>query len=111
MREGIDWPWLAHGIMACTFGGLKSYLQSGGRLLRAHPSLDQVVIQDHGGNFWRHDSLNADREWQLEDTDKSIQEKHDEKYRTKSEPEPIVCPKCAKVRKTGGDLPGLRLRL
>src|SRR5690606_19790965 len=40
LREGIDWPFLAHGIFATVFGSLASYLQSGGRLLRNHPSLD-----------------------------------------------------------------------
>jgi superfamily II DNA or RNA helicase len=104
LREGIDWGHLAHGVFACSFGSLKSYLQSGGRLLRAHPSLTEVTVQDHGGNFWRHDSLNADREWSLEDTDKSIQDAHDERMRSKSEPEPVVCPKCAKVRLPGTSL-------
>ena len=101
LREGIDWPHLYHGIFACTFGSVTSYLQAGGRLLRNHESLDHVIIQDHGGNFWRHDSLNADRHWSLDDSDKSIREKHDEIFRTKAKPEPIVCPKCAKVRPSG----------
>ena len=68
LREGIDCTWLAHGIFATVFGSLQSYLQSGGRLLRAHDGLDHVVVQDHGGNWWRHGSLNADREWRLEYT-------------------------------------------
>jgi len=50
MREGINWPWIAHGIFATVFGSLTSYIQAGGRLLRAHPSMDRVTIQDHGGN-------------------------------------------------------------
>jgi superfamily II DNA or RNA helicase len=105
LREGINAPWLSHGIFACTFGSVSSYIQAGGRLLRAFPGLRGVTVQDHGGNFWRHDSLNVDREWSLDDTDKSIQEKHDEAYRTKAEPEPIVCPKCAKVRSQGASCP------
>src|SRR5207302_733945 len=36
LREGIDAPWLCHGIFATVFGSLQSYLQSGGRLLRAY---------------------------------------------------------------------------
>lgn len=110
LREGVDWPWLQHGIFACTFGSVASYLQAGGRLLRQYfvdgaPQLEGVTVQDHGGCFWRHDSLNADREWLLTDTDKSLQEKHDEIYRTKAEPEPIVCPKCSKVRSRGAHCP------
>src|SRR5690606_24932640 len=76
-------------------------IQSGGRLLRAHPSIDQVTIQDHGGNFWRHDSLNCDREWRLDQTETAIASDHAEKYRSKAEPEPIVCPQCKAVRKHG----------
>lgn len=49
LREGIDCPWLAHGIFATAFGSLQTYLQSGGRLLRTHPGLSHVTIQDHGG--------------------------------------------------------------
>lgn len=105
LREGVDWPHLAHGVFACTFGGICSYLQAGGRLLRAHPSLSAVTIQDHGGNYWRHDSLNADREWSLDDTERKIANKHEELYRTKAEPEPIVCPKCSKVRAGGATCP------
>lgn len=110
LREGIDFPWLEHCIFACTFGSVKSYLQAGGRLLRQHyvdgtPRLTTVTVQDHGGNFWRHDSLNADRECSLEDTDKKLEEKHDELYRTKAAPEPIVCPKCFKVRTSGAVCP------
>ena len=50
LREGIDAPWLAHAIFATIFGSLQSYVQSGGRLLRAFPGLESVTIQDHGGN-------------------------------------------------------------
>lgn len=68
MREGIDMPWLRHGIFATIFGSLQTYLQAGGRLLRAGGSSDAVTIQDHGGNWWRHGSLNEDRDWHLDDT-------------------------------------------
>ncbi|QDV74787.1 hypothetical protein [Botrimarina mediterranea] len=101
MREGVDWTHLVHSVFACTFGGICGYLQSGGRVLRNHPSLDHVVIQDHGGNYWRHDSLNADRVWSLDDTEAKIADRHAEAYREKKEAEPIVCPKCAKVRARG----------
>ena len=101
MREGVDWTHLAHCVFACTFGGVCGYLQSGGRVLRNHPDLDHVVIQDHGGNFWRHDSLNCDRVWSLEDTEAKIAERKANEHREKKEPEPIVCPKCSAVRASG----------
>lgn len=101
LREGIDFPWLAHGIFACTFGGIASYIQSGGRMLRAHHSLDHVVIQDHGGNYWRHDSLNCDREWSLNKSEAQMAGEQAEHYRTKAEAEPVSCPQCGKVRRGG----------
>lgn len=100
LREGIDAPWLAHGIFATVFGSLKSYLQSGGRLLRAHPSLDHVTIQDHGGNWHRHGSLNEDRVWNLAYTEAMIQGMREDRLRNKGEggtKEPFICPQCKKV--------------
>lgn len=101
MREGIDWPWLAHGILATSFGSLTSYLQAGGRMIRKHPSLERVTIQDHGGNWWRHGSLNADREWHLDGLDRVVSSERAERIREKKEPEPIVCPRCNAVRLHG----------
>lgn len=103
LREGIDWPHLYHGIFACSFGSVSAFLQAGGRLLRAHDSLDRVVIQDHGGNWWRHDSLNADRIWELGDTERSLKARHERKYRTKAATEPVVCPKCKMIRRGGAE--------
>lgn len=101
MREGIDWPWLYHCIMATVFGSPTSYLQAGGRLLRSHESLDHVLLQDHGGNWWRHGSLNADREWRLEYTARMVSAMREERLREKKEAEPIVCPECGSVRASG----------
>lgn len=97
LREGIDAPWLAHGILATVFGSLQSFIQSGGRLLRSHPSIETVTIQDHGGNWHRHGSLNADREWRLDDTAASIAGLRQEKLRKKEEKEPVCCPQCGLV--------------
>lgn len=102
MREGINWPWLYHGIFATVFGSLTSYLQAGGRFLRNDSSLPgHVVCQDHGGNWHRHGSLNADREWVLENDDRIVQGIRKERIQNKEEPEPIVCPKCHACRLSG----------
>lgn len=103
LREGVDAPWLAHGVFATVFGSLQSYLQSGGRLLRAVSGLDAVTIQDHGGNWWRHGSLNADRVWELAwtgDIERGLRED-----RLRGQRQPGVCPKCGLV------LSGPRCRL
>jgi len=105
LREGIDAPWISHGIFATVIGSLSSYLQAGGRLLRAHPSLDHVTVQDHGGNWWRHGSLNSDRSWDLTWTTNMIAGVRAENLRNKSEPEPICCPQCKFIRKGGRQCP------
>lgn len=103
LREGIDAPWLAHGILATVFGALQSYLQSGGRLLRrdvARGDLQQVVVQDHGGNWWRHGSLNEDREWELCYDNRIVAGLREDRLRDKTKREPFRCPGCAMIMGT-----------
>lgn len=101
LREGIDWPFVRHMIFATIFGALTSYIQSGGRGLRAHPGKTGVTVQDHGGNWWRHGSLNSDREWCLDHSDYVVGEMREHRLREKKEHEPILCPKCFAVRLGG----------
>ena len=105
LREGIDIPQLYHGIFACAVGTLTGYLQAGGRLLRNHPSLDHVVVQDHGGNWHRHGSLNANREWALDCTEATLRKSRAQSLREKQEPEGLVCPECQMVRTRGNTCP------
>lgn len=99
LREGIDAPWLRHSIFATVFSSLQSYLQSGGRMLRKCDGKDHATIQDHGGNWHKHGSLNADRNWELEYTltEGIIQGMREERMRSKEEAEPFLCPQCRKV--------------
>lgn len=101
LREGIDLPHIAHCVMACVFGSLTSYLQSGGRVIRAHHSLDSICVQDHGGNFTRHGSLNSDREWELGQSGYKTTGLRQEMMREKPEMEPIICPACGAARLSG----------
>ncbi len=101
LREAIDMPWLQHGILATVFGSLQSYLQSGGRLLRScvPAGKDRVVVQDHGGNWWRHGSLNTDRVWRLGDTNNlwanlRRDELAGDGEKEPKEQEPFLCPAC-----------------
>jgi len=98
LREGIDWPWLGHCIFATTFGSVTSYIQAGGRMLRNHPSIDSVTIQDHGGNYWRHGSLNSTRSWDLNMTNSTYAAIRNERIREGDEPAPLTCPNCDGVR-------------
>ena len=102
LREGIDMPWLAHLILATAFGAVTTYIQAGGRALRAYPGLEQVVIQDHGGNWWQpgFGSLNDDRQWSLEDTNNSIHRRAKEALEYKEgDPEGACCPRCGAVNR------------
>lgn len=105
LREGIDWPWLYCGILATVFGSPASYIQSCGRLLRACEGKDHAVILDHGGNWHRHGSINADREWSLEYTAHIFEGLRAERIRNGEEPEPICCPQCHGLRLSGKKCP------
>ncbi len=104
LREAIDMPWLRHGILATVFGNIQPYLQAGGRLLRACPSVGKtnVIVQDHGGNWWRHGSLNSDRVWRLTDTARSVAAQREfnvagDTETPPTEPQPFLCPSCGSV--------------
>lgn len=101
LREGIDIPEVSHGIFATVMGGLQTFIQSAGRLLRSCGGKEHATIQDHGGHWWRHGSVNADREWTLGLTENIIAGLRAEKLREKKEREPIQCPDCGMVRKAG----------
>ena len=101
LREGLDWPHLYHCILATIFGSLSGYLQSVGRLLRAYPGMEMVILQDHGGNWHRHGSPNADRSWVLGWNDNRYAQERKDAFRERKEKEPIVCPYCGAVREFG----------
>lgn len=103
LREGIDLPHIAVGILATVFGSLKTYLQSVGRILRAAPGLTEVTLIDHGANFIRHGSPNENREWKLGQTGYKTTGIRMENMREKPESEPIICPKCGAARLSGPD--------
>lgn len=103
LREGIDLPELRHGILATVFGSLSSYIQSCGRLLRSCDGKTHAVIQDHGGNWHRHGSINSDREWSLSLTNHRAVGERAERLRQKKELEPVICPDCGICRWPSSD--------
>lgn len=105
LREGVDWSWIYHSILGTIFSSVVSYLQAIGRGLRNDPNFDHVIIQDHGGNYWRHGSANDNRWWELGDTRRVLHEHRKHRMREKKDPEPIVCSKCFAVRTSGKQCP------
>lgn len=103
MREGLDFPWLYHLILATPIGSLTSYIQTTGRVLRYWPDYDHVLVQDHGGNWWRHGSPNENRDWHdIWHLDpKTITDIKLHRVREGEEKQPIECPKCGGCRLSG----------
>lgn len=97
LREGIDLPIVEHLILACIFGSLQTNIQSIGRGLRACEGKTRCVIQDHGGNYWRHGSPNADREWRLEYTSAMIEQLWNDRHKHSKLKEGYRCPNCAMI--------------
>ena len=103
-RESLDAPSLYHLILATPIGSVLSYVQICGRVLRASQQTpDAVLITDHGGNVYRHGSPNEDRDWERYFklpvrcmADARMDAMRDGKVR-----EPITCPRCRAVRRSG----------
>lgn len=104
-REGLDLPEVSHLILATVMGSLQTYLQSAGRGLRFCLGKERLTIQDHGGHWHRHGSVNADRRWSLTLSDHVINGLRLERLREKREPEPIHCQKCGLIRASGPTCP------
>lgn len=100
-REGLDLPEVSHLILATVMGSLQTYLQSAGRGLRACDGKERLTIQDHGGHWHRHGSVNIDRNWDLNYTENIISGLRQERLREKKEHEPICCPNCGQIRSGG----------
>lgn len=105
LREGLDLPEVSHLILATVMGSLQTYLQSCGRGLRKAEGKTLLTIQDHGGHWWRHGSVNLDRQWSLDQTENLIHGMRAERLREKQEPEPIRCAQCGMIRASGPKCP------
>lgn len=104
LREAIDMPSLYHLILACPIGSVVSYVQVVGRVMRySAETPDAVLITDHGGNAWRHGSPNEDRDWAKfwNMPSSAMTDERMEQMRERKNPEPITCPRCRAVRRSG----------
>ncbi len=92
------------GTIVTRRNGKVAILGNCGRVLRAHDTLTSVAINDHGGNYWRHGSPNADRDetWReyFHDPDGETlpTDVRMEELRTGKEECPICCPNCGSVQ-------------
>lgn len=105
LREGVDFPWIRHGVLIQVCGAISTYLQLVGRLLRAYPGKESAILQDHAGCWHRHGSPNADRIWTLDDTDLAIAQASRQARQEGAETEAIRCPQCGGIRGRGPECP------
>ncbi len=74
--------------------------------MRACPETGKTecMVSDHGGNYWKIGSLNTDWNWKLGltslDRIKEIEAEH-QKPENERESEPISCPNCHELRRSG----------
>lgn len=110
-REGIDLPWLYHGILACPIGSLASYIQTGGRFMRAYNNAphekDHALITDHGGVYHTHGSVNEERPWDIlwRSSGYVASQMRRRQVKDADKAESIVCPKCKTERIAGHKCP------
>lgn len=104
LREGIDFPFTHHVILATPIGSLQSYIQTVGRGLRwSKETPEEVLVTDHGGNYLNHGSPNADRPWDVLawQSQAVASNYHREQMLDGKKPESIVCPTCLTERPSG----------
>ncbi len=107
IQEGVDIVELRHLILARPYGSLANYIQSVGRVIRSAPGKSIAIVQDHGGNFVRHGSPNANRDWEklFSMSEKEIASERKKDIQEGKEKAPIVCVKCGTVRLEGAKCP------
>jgi len=109
LREGVDLPWVECLSLACPIASLLSFVQTVGRGLRASPSTGKTTckIIDHSATIRMHGSPNQDRDadwlaYYWKPVDAITKDRLDElRDPDTKEPEPITCPECGRIRRSG----------
>ncbi len=102
LREGIDEPQIKCIILATPVPSYRSFMQMVGRGLRTHESKDECLVIDHGGNWWRHGSVNVNVDWEsvFDCPDPDVLSKNRiAKVRETGESLGQVCPNCGMAHK------------
>lgn len=90
LREGFDCPNVSCIVQAHSTESIVRYRQEVGRGLRAAPGKADCVLLDHGGNFDRFGSPDADLDWPLESRNVSS----DLEERARRAEVNAACPRC-----------------
>ncbi len=98
LREGIDEPLIKNLILATPVGSHRSYLQMVGRALRrSELTPETVTVTDHGGNWWRWGSPNANQDWDeafATDDANVLAKNRISRIRETGKLEGVACPHC-----------------
>ncbi len=96
ISEGFNVPDCSCVIMIRPTASLVLYLQQAMRSMRYQPNKKAIII-DHVGNYMRHGLPNTDRQWTIEDVEKSSKKK--------DRPSDLIsltsCPHCFAVIESG----------
>jgi len=104
LREGVDFPFVWHVILATPIGSVASAIQTVGRGMRYSPETpDDILVTDHGGVYLNHGSWNHDRPWKLwwDLPERVASTWHVYQICEGKTKEPIRCPKCEGERVSG----------
>lgn len=104
LREGFDLPEISCGIDLQPNSQLRTYWQKVGRIKRAFAGQEQAVWLDFAGNYWRFPHPDDDPDWSVVG-EETTQQRIEKNRKEDKEKQPIMCPKCGAVRKSGGVCP------
>ena len=93
VERGTDIPRIACVQLCVAIGSVVRYLQMIGRGSRVHPSKQDCLVLDHGGNIARHQFFEDHRDWVLDTTSKEAQD-------AGTRPT-IKCPRCPAIYRGG----------
>jgi superfamily II DNA or RNA helicase len=109
LKEGIDRPSVYCLMLSRPIGSVVVYDQITGRLIRySEQTPDDVVMIDFAGNYDRHGSPNADRNWHElfhMSSEEIVAAERKKNEGGKEEDQPITCPHCGMKRLSGDICP------
>lgn len=94
--EGVDVPAIEVVSLNRPTASLPLHLQQVGRALRTFPGKEKAIILDHAGNYDRHGSPDAPRNWSLLGRKERLKKESQSKI-----PTPRRCLKCWRIQAPG----------
>lgn len=106
LREGFDLPVLCCGIDLQPNQQLRSFWQKVGRVKRPSDGQTHAFWLDFAGNYHRFPHPDSDPTWPEGPAEETTQEVIQKQREAGTQAQPIMCPKCSRVRDRGDTCPG-----